>query len=122
MPSVETRYSPKSSPLQTAFLACKRAFLYAFLFSLAINILTLASPLYSLQVYDRVLSSGSMETLTVLSVIILVTFLFLGVLQFIRSMVFSQIGSWLDEKLSPLFLATSIRLSSSELTQPGSQI
>lgn len=38
-------------------------------FSLAVNLLLLVSPLYMLQVYDRILSSGSMDTLIWLSAI-----------------------------------------------------
>ncbi|MEO0883356.1 MAG: ATP-binding cassette domain-containing protein [Pseudomonadota bacterium] len=39
------------------------------LFSLAVNLLLLVSPLYMLQIYDRVLSSGSIDTLLWLSII-----------------------------------------------------
>ena len=39
------------------------------LFSVAVNLLLLVSPLYMLQIYDRVLSSGSVDTLVWLSVI-----------------------------------------------------
>ena len=42
-------------------------FLYAGLFSLAINLLLLVPPLYMLQVFDRVLASRSVETLVVLT-------------------------------------------------------
>ncbi|MEM6900086.1 MAG: ATP-binding cassette domain-containing protein [Pseudomonadota bacterium] len=38
-------------------------------FSLAVNLLLLVSPLYMLQIYDRVLSSGSVDTLLWLSII-----------------------------------------------------
>lgn len=38
-------------------------------FSFAVNLLLLVSPLYMLQIYDRVLSSGSFDTLTWLTVI-----------------------------------------------------
>ena len=39
-------------------------FLFAGLFSLVINLLLLAPPLYMLQVFDRVLASRSEETLS----------------------------------------------------------
>lgn len=48
-------------------------------FSVALNILALVSPIYMLQVYDRVLTTGSLETLILLSAIavfLLVIFLF----------------------------------------------
>ena len=54
-----------------------------------------------MQVLDRVLSSGSIETLVFLSLIILILFVFLGILTAIRSLIFIHITSWLDKKLSP---------------------
>jgi PrtD family type I secretion system ABC transporter len=49
------------------FQHCRQHFAYAALFSLAINVLQLTVPLYMMQVYDRVLSSRSGETLVALS-------------------------------------------------------
>ena len=40
------------------------------LFSLFANLLMLTGPMYMLQVYDRVLNSGSRETLLALSVLV----------------------------------------------------
>ena len=39
------------------------------LFSVVVNLLMLVSPLYMLQVYDRILTSGSMETLILISIL-----------------------------------------------------
>ena len=38
------------------------------IFSMAVNLLMLVTPLYMLQIYDRVLTSGSMETLVLVSI------------------------------------------------------
>jgi len=43
-------------------LSCKSYFVTVMVFSCAINLLYLAGPLYMLQVYDRVVSSGSIVT------------------------------------------------------------
>lgn len=99
--------------LKEYLLTCKKAFAYNFLFSFFINILTLSTSLYSLQVLDRVLSSGSMETLLMLSIIMLVVYAMLAFLQIIRSLVFTQISNWLDAKLSSTLLASSIAFNSS---------
>ena len=88
--------------LQSSLNDCKRAFFFAFLFTLFINLLTLAMPIYSMQVFDRVLSSSSIETLIFLSLIMLVFFIFLGILTAIRASVFLHISNWLDKKLSPI--------------------
>ena len=50
----------------------------AAVFSLAINLLYLAGPLYMLQVYDRVISSGSEVTLVMLTVMLLRAFMSLA--------------------------------------------
>ncbi len=57
----------KSDELRQVFKACRGYFVTAALFSLAINLLYLAAPLYMLQVYDRVISSGSQVTLVMLT-------------------------------------------------------
>ena len=50
------------------------------LFSLCINLLLLTAPLYMLQIFDRVLSSRSVETLIYLSLIAFFAFAILAVL------------------------------------------
>jgi len=49
------------APLKAALTACRTGFVAMFFFSMAINLLVLASPIYMMQLYDRVLSSRSME-------------------------------------------------------------
>lgn len=93
----------------THFLKKSRmAFAYSFGFSFVINILMLGMSMYSLQVLDRVLSSGSLETLGMLSLIMLVIFIVLGALQIIRSFIFLDISHWIDSKLSSILLGLSI--------------
>lgn len=94
--------------LNDALHTAKPVFLYMGVFSFFINLLMLVVPIYSLQVLDRVLSTGSMETLLWLTVIIVISFLISGVLQALRSFALIRVGEWLDEKLSPLLLAMSI--------------
>jgi ATP-binding cassette subfamily C protein len=63
----------KFSELRRTLGACRGYFGTVGLFSLAVNVLFLASPLYMLQVYDRVVSSGSVPTLLMLTVALLIT-------------------------------------------------
>lgn len=91
---------------------CKRAFAYNFLFSFFINILMLSTSIYSLQILDRVLSSNSMETLLMLSIIMIVIYVILAFLQIVRSLVFTQVSNWLDSKVSSPLLESSINYSS----------
>lgn len=63
------------------------------------NLLMLTGPLYMLQVYDRVLTSGSVATMQGLFVIVLVMFGFLGLFDFLRSRILSRAGHRLDALL-----------------------
>lgn len=58
--------------------------LSAAIFSVFVNLLTLTAPLYMLQVYDRVLSSGSEATLVALSLLMTFLFLVMGSLDYAR--------------------------------------
>ena len=62
-------------------------------FSLFINILMLTSPVYMLQIYDRVLTSGSEETLLSLTLIACFLYSILSVLDYVRFRVLVRVGS-----------------------------
>lgn len=94
-----------------AFRECRPYLWGAFWFGLFINVLMLAAPLYSLQVLDRVLSSGSLDTLTALTLIVVIALLFMGVLQVLRAMVFSHIGRWLDDRLSSDIVKSAVEIA-----------
>lgn len=69
------------------------------LFSFAVNMLMLTGPLFMMQVYDRVLASRSVETLTAL--FLLVTFLFtlMGVLDLARNRIMARIAARFQERM-----------------------
>lgn len=62
-------------------------------FSFFANLLMLTGPLYMLQVYDRVLSSGSVETLIALSTIMLFMYCVMGVLDYVRNRIMAGVGA-----------------------------
>ena len=64
-----------------------------------INLLMLSSPLFMLQIYDRVLPSRSMPTLIGLFVLATVMIAFLGLLEIMRARVFTRLGLFVDERL-----------------------
>ena len=68
---METDSQDKTNPLIEALKSVKAYFLYATLFSAALNVLMLTPILYMLLVYDRVVSSGSMETLLMLTLLLM---------------------------------------------------
>lgn len=79
----------------------KRAIMAAGIFSFFTNILTLAGPLYMLQVYDRVLTSGSVPTLMVISILLVILYAALGFLEMLRGQILSRIAGRLDTALGP---------------------
>lgn len=113
--------SKPTNILDQTLLTCKSAFRFMLLFSFATNILLLAMPLYSMQVFNRVISSGSMETLIMLSLLAIAGFLTLGLMQAARSMALIKISEWLDNKLSPHFLYNTISISAMNSSPLGSQ-
>ena len=87
-------------PVNKALANIKSALLYVFLFSLAINLLMLVSPLYMLQVYDRVLVSGSHATLLFLTIFALVALIVLAMLDIVRGILLARLGNAFDKTVS----------------------
>jgi PrtD family type I secretion system ABC transporter len=86
--------------LTGALAGCTSFFTMAALFSCAINLLYLASPLYMLQVYDRVLSSGSEYTLVMLTVALGAALATMAGLDAVRARVLVRAGIKFDRRLS----------------------
>lgn len=78
--------------------------------SLVVNILALTSPLFMLQIYDRVLSSGSVPTLVGLVILASVLYGFQALLEILRSRVLTRIGERFDRSLSARVHEATIRL------------
>ncbi len=90
-------------------------------FSFFVNILMLSGPLYMLQVYDRVLPSGSVETLIALSVLLLGLFVLSGFLDFVRSRVLARTGEGLENRLAGPVFDAAIRKRTVHVSDEGDQ-
>jgi len=90
----------KKSDLQEALLLCKQSFMTAGFFSLFINFLMLVPAIYMLQLYDRVITSGSESTLLMLTLIVLVLFITMGLLEWARSQILVRVGARLEIMLN----------------------
>jgi len=75
--------------------------LFAGLFSFAMNLLLLAPPLYMLQVFDRVLTSRSGETLAVLTIAVALALITMAALDVVRAYLLAALGAALDRRLGP---------------------
>ena len=87
-------------PLGGALRACKRHFVWAFLFSALVNILYLAPTLYMLQVYDRVMATGGVMTLLFITIVVVVALLTLAALDGMRSRLLVRAGIRIDRMLA----------------------
>ena len=79
------------------------------LFSAAVNILMLTGPLFMLQIYDRVLSSRSVETLTALFALVVFLFLLMGLIDIARSRVMLRIAARFQHRLEPRVFDAALR-------------
>ncbi|MCZ4352562.1 type I secretion system permease/ATPase [Roseovarius aestuarii] len=85
--------------LRCARQVARQAYWAAGLFSCGANLLMLTGPLYMLQVYDRVLSSRSVETLLALSALVLFLYMVMGVLDYARGRLMGRIAAQLIERV-----------------------
>lgn len=91
---------PKLASEITAVIRASRGVMMSvWLFSGLINILMLTGSLFMLQVYDRVLTSGSIPTLVALAGITAALYAFYGLLDYIRARIMVRIGLRVEERL-----------------------
>jgi len=98
-----------------------RHFAMAALFSSAINILYLSSPLYLMQVYNRVLVSENVTTLLMLTLILAVALATMGMLDALRSQILIRSGLKLDAMLSGRVFDALVQRSAQRGFSRGSQ-
>ncbi|MDD2840403.1 MAG: ABC transporter transmembrane domain-containing protein [Rickettsiales bacterium] len=97
--------------LQESLYACRRAFKYNLFFSFIASIITIATSMYSLQVFDRVLSSSSISTLVALTVITLGLLIALGFIHVVRTFLLVEVSNYINSKLSNKLIDLSISKS-----------
>ncbi|HET8728836.1 MAG TPA: type I secretion system permease/ATPase [Alphaproteobacteria bacterium] len=83
--------------------------LFALLLSFFLSLLQLTVPLFMLQVYDRVMSSRSLETLTMLVIVAVGCLVVFGILDFIRGRVYLVIGDAIGRRLNTPAVEAAVR-------------
>ncbi len=111
-----TPVSSSSLSIRKALSRCKGAIIATAVFSLFINLLMFISPIYMLQVYDRVLSSRSGSTLLMLTLMAAFLLAMLGATEALRSRVLVRAGARLDSLLAGRTFAGVFEQA---LKQPG---
>lgn len=89
----------KKDELILALRACKQYFIYAGIFSAAVNVLLLTPIIYMMTVFDRVVSSGSLPTLAMLSLLMVSLLLAMGGFEWVRSLVLISASNRLESIL-----------------------
>ena len=107
---------------QAAFGGTRSLFVVLGVFSCFVNILMLTGPIYMLQVYDRVLSSRSEETLLALTVLIACLYGVMGVLDYARGRVAARLGALFQSRLDARVFEAGLSraLTSGERGRPWS--
>ena len=96
---MKNRFINRASEISQALIRFKSTFVTVGVFSAIINLLMLVPSIYMLQVYDRVLASGSEVTLAMLTLMVLGAYLVMGALELIRSFVLVRAGAAFDMEL-----------------------
>ena len=99
-PPPRDRVPHTGSGLRSVLRRCRWPLAAAAAFSLCINVLLLSSPIYMLQVYDRVLRSRSESTLVALTVITVLLLGAMALLELARSRVLVRVAHFIDAHLS----------------------
>ena len=90
-----------SSELWASFHAYRAVFIGVAGISMFINLLMLVSPLYMMQVYDRVLASRNQTTLVMLTIAAVLLYVVYASLETLRSRTMVRVGVLLDERMGP---------------------
>lgn len=111
-----------ASPLGSALARCRGGFLWVAIFSAFANLLMLVSPVYMLQIYDRVLTSASYETLVALTAVAVFLLVCFGLLDWARQRLMARVAlvlnfDALDTVLKGAF-AGSLRRFRQSVSQP----
>ena len=77
-------------------------------FGVSINLLLLVLPFYSIEVFDRVISSGSVETLVGLTIIAVAALVFSAAFDTLRSRLLSRFAVRFEQYLAPIVLESTI--------------
>ncbi len=97
--------------LRSALSGHWRSFAFVFLGATFINLFALAMPLFSLNVYDRVLPNSAVSTLWVLSIGLMSVFLFDFLLKIARAAIIDHAGRAIDLRLSSVLFDRVVNTS-----------
>lgn len=103
-------------------LQFKKTFFFLGFISFIINLLMLLPAIYMFQIYDRVLMSRNIDTLIMLTIIVVALFVILALLEWARSQVMIRMGNSIEERMSSRLFAAAfqkvLRTGTANASQP----
>jgi PrtD family type I secretion system ABC transporter len=110
-----------SNDLKETFYAARYIFIAIAIFSFFLNLLMLVSPFYMLQVYDRVLTSQSKDTLYMLTILAVGLLGISAILELARGRILVRLGARLDRHITHDLFAALIEDRIATRRSAGSQ-
>lgn len=110
-----------SSSLPEAWSALRPVLAPTAFFSFLVNILLFTSPLYMMQIYDRVLSSRSVPTLVAISAIALFLLMLMAAFEFVRSRLLVRAGMRFEQTVG-VKLISHLSQTSQTLPRPPQEL
>lgn len=115
--------SPQNAEaFRRVLVSIRHGYAFVFVASVAMNVLMLVSPIYMMQMYDRVLLTGSIDTLVYLTLICGIAMAVMGALDALRSGMLARIGAWLERTLRFDLLAGVLRIAFERGNSYGQQL
>lgn len=112
LPAGRQQFANAMAVFKTAVFRRKHVLMLAILATVVVNLISLATSLYSMQVYDRVVPRGAFSTLWVLAIGVIVALLFDFALRVVRSTMLEWESAEIDAEVSEYFFsrAAEVRL------------
>jgi ATP-binding cassette subfamily C protein EexD len=95
--------------LELVLKACRSSFFSVGFFSMFINILMLVPAFYMLQLYERVVTSGSIPTLVSLTIVMIFLMVTMGALELVRSKIMVRVSTRIDTLLGKRLFDASFK-------------
>ncbi len=109
--------SQSDTLFKVALRQCHSGFGALVLFSLGVNLLALVTPIYMMQLFDRVLTSQNTDTMIMLFALAMGGLMAMSLLDSFRTILMSRIGAWIDRVLgAPVLSETIARVSKTRMT------
>jgi ATP-binding cassette subfamily C protein EexD len=107
--TIDTPARGPADEIRGVLARCRQSIVAVGVFSCGINVLFLVPAIYMLQVYDRVLTSGSQPTLLMLTLIVLFLLATLGALEWVRTQIMVRVSQRIDALLGDRLFDLSFR-------------